>query len=492
MLNQLAATLRAWQPSIPVDQLAGRGIVIAAGGATVFTNAYVLVSVLRRTLHCRLPIEVWHLGATEMSASMAALLEELDVSVVDAAPLISKHGDGVRDGWQLKSFAMLWSRFAEVLLLDADQVPVYDPAACFDWPQYREIGTVFWPDVVDLLGSNPVWSALGLPSRTTRSMESGQVLIDKRKCLRALAMTVRLNTAADLLYQLIYGDKDSFLLGWELAGQPFAFVPHRPFRDDRVLVQRDFSGAPLFQHRTGAKWRYGGVQHAIENFIHQAACLDALERLRQRWSGRIFHLPDRTVAARRMEAELVAQGSFELAIDQDERLVITLQRFGEIAEGRALDRENWWCEETLSGPKLVLGRPEGSTYEFQPIGGGYWTGRRLRPPIVPASLTSPATATPRAETEGLADELVRAARLEGPDPDLTALANALRLLGRVEPSVIERLRHLLPTLPAASRLALQDMLGGLEAETADRRRDIRPDSGVLLTGYTRDIDDGAG
>ncbi|HVX81342.1 MAG TPA: hypothetical protein VHB23_08185, partial [Devosiaceae bacterium] len=134
-LGELAETLRRWQPDFSAERFSGRGIVIAAGGATVFTNAYVLVSVLRDTLGCALPIEVWHLGAAEMSPSMAALLGELGATVVDAGPLVAETGASVRDGWQLKPFAMLHSRFAEVLLLDADQVPIRDPAICFEWPE---------------------------------------------------------------------------------------------------------------------------------------------------------------------------------------------------------------------------------------------------------------------------------------------------------------------------------------------------------------------
>ncbi len=106
----------------------GRGIVICAGGARIFTNAYVLVSILRRTLKSSLPIEVWHLGEDEMSAAMRRLLEELDVTVVDAARRLASNPANIRDGWQLKPYALMWSAFEEVLLLDADQVPLVDPA----------------------------------------------------------------------------------------------------------------------------------------------------------------------------------------------------------------------------------------------------------------------------------------------------------------------------------------------------------------------------
>src|SRR5688572_16493888 len=203
-LLALAQSLREWHPTLPEGRFAGRGIVIVAGGASVFTNAYVLVSVLRGTLQCKLPIEVWHFGPEEMSPAMAALLAEFDVALIDAQPIIAAHDARIKDGWQLKPFALQWSSFAEVLLLDADQVPVTDPAAVFDWPEFRSAGAVFWPDTHELLPGNPVWAELGLPPRQTIAFESGQVLVDKRRHWRALSITVRLNEEAERLYRLIY------------------------------------------------------------------------------------------------------------------------------------------------------------------------------------------------------------------------------------------------------------------------------------------------
>ena len=81
---------------------------------------------------------------------MRALLEELDVELIDAHAVQATHPGSIADGWQLKPYAILHSCFQEVLLLDADQVPVRDPAEVFRWPQYLETGALFWPDIVDL------------------------------------------------------------------------------------------------------------------------------------------------------------------------------------------------------------------------------------------------------------------------------------------------------------------------------------------------------
>lgn len=44
-------------------------------------------------------------------------------------------------------FGVLCRRFKEVLLLDADVVPMRDPAYLFDDPQYRKDGNYFWGDI---------------------------------------------------------------------------------------------------------------------------------------------------------------------------------------------------------------------------------------------------------------------------------------------------------------------------------------------------------
>ena len=100
-LRALVEGLKNWHPVYPASRFKGRGIVVCAGGVNLFTNAYVLIWVLRKTLGCTLPIEVWHFGPEEMSLSMASLLAELDAQVVNALPLIAAAGSRTVDGWQL-------------------------------------------------------------------------------------------------------------------------------------------------------------------------------------------------------------------------------------------------------------------------------------------------------------------------------------------------------------------------------------------------------
>ena len=68
----------AQKPPYAARRFRGRGIVICAGGAKNFPCAWVAVKMLRY-LGCTLPIELWHLGAREMTPAMRALTAPLGV-----------------------------------------------------------------------------------------------------------------------------------------------------------------------------------------------------------------------------------------------------------------------------------------------------------------------------------------------------------------------------------------------------------------------------
>lgn len=44
-------------------------------------------------------------------------------------------------------WVLSWCRFKEVLMLDADVVPMRDPSYMFDAPEYRKNGNYFWGDI---------------------------------------------------------------------------------------------------------------------------------------------------------------------------------------------------------------------------------------------------------------------------------------------------------------------------------------------------------
>ena len=55
--------------------MAGRGILIAAGGAIPLTNTYVALHMLRHVHNCSLPVQIYYNGTSEMDAGTKSLLE---------------------------------------------------------------------------------------------------------------------------------------------------------------------------------------------------------------------------------------------------------------------------------------------------------------------------------------------------------------------------------------------------------------------------------
>ena len=113
-----------------------------------------------------------------------------------------------------------------VLLLDADNFAAVDPQYLFDTPEYRETGAIFWPDIGRIVRASPAWSVFGVPYRDEPEFETGQILVDKAKCWKALCLTKYYNDYSDFYYQYVYGDKETFHFAFHRVGQPYAMTRH--------------------------------------------------------------------------------------------------------------------------------------------------------------------------------------------------------------------------------------------------------------------------
>ncbi len=284
----------------PAHRFQGRGIVTCAGGPRYFTCAWVLIRVLRDVLKTKLPIQLWHRGAAEIDPRMRALLERHKVEVVNACAIGSQPPPSHR--WALKPFAILHSRFQEVLFLDADNVPVLDPARLFAAPPYRETGAIFWPDLKPIPAESPIWEICRVPYRDEPSFESGQIVLDKARCWKALLLTMHMNERADFYYQHVLGDKDTFHMAWRFLAQPYSMAPYPPQLIEAaeadslvgyigpVLGQRDFDGRVILQHRNWPKFILFGINLRYPGFVHEEECLEFLDELGRLWNGRVATL----------------------------------------------------------------------------------------------------------------------------------------------------------------------------------------------------------
>jgi hypothetical protein len=265
-------------PPFPNDRFSGRGIVICGGGLTYFPPAWVCIRLLRH-LGCTLPIELWQTTSSELTDEWRALVEAQGVRCVDAGEVRLRHPARTLGGWQLKPYSLLHCPFEQALLLDADNVPVRDPTFLFDSPPFRRTGAVFWPDMSSFPPDDPVWRICGVPYRDEPQFESGQVLVDKRLCWRALHLTTHLNDHSDFYYGHMYGDKDTFHMAWRMLDQEYAMVPRAPRWLPHTMCQHDFEGELLFQHRHRAKWRLGRPNPRIKGFRMEKFCRAALAEL---------------------------------------------------------------------------------------------------------------------------------------------------------------------------------------------------------------------
>jgi ADP-heptose:LPS heptosyltransferase len=270
----------------PAELYQGRGIVIAGGGVRYFTCAWVCIKMLRR-LGCRLPIEFWHLGDSEMDRERRSLLADLDVKCVDAHKVREEKPCRTLGGWELKPYAILHSAFREVLFLDADNVPVRNPEFLFEDPAFRKTGALFWPDfeLANQAKAAPIWKSCGLRAPREPEFETGQMLFDKQRCSRALRLALWFNEHSDFYYRHLHGDKETFHLAFRKLKQPYSLVPHPVHSLAGTMCQHDLEGRRLFQHRNRDKWDLLLHNRQVPGFRFEKECRQHLVDLRRRWDG---------------------------------------------------------------------------------------------------------------------------------------------------------------------------------------------------------------
>jgi hypothetical protein len=265
----------------------GRGIVVSGGGARYFVSAWVCFNMLRR-LGCSLPMQLWYLGEKEMDEQMKKLLEPLGVECVDALKLRRKFPARILRGWELKPYSMIHSPFREVLLLDADNVPVVNPAFLFNTPEYRATGAIFWPDFMRGADkrNNAMWRTFGIKRPAELEFESGQIVIDKERCWKAMCLAMWINENSDFFYRHIHGDKETFHLAFCKLKTAYSLVPTPIDPLDGVMCQHDFQGRRIFQHRNGEKWDLI-FNKRIKGFLLEKACRGYVDDLNRVWQGRL-------------------------------------------------------------------------------------------------------------------------------------------------------------------------------------------------------------
>jgi ADP-heptose:LPS heptosyltransferase len=321
-LHNAGSACERFIQSIPLypARYQGRGIVICGGGVSYFTNAWVCINMLR-SLGCRLPVQVWHLGWKEMDANMEALLAPLGVECINAQTIKKKFPVRILHGWELKPYAILHSSFQEVLLLDADNVPVVNPEFLFDTPQFRDKGAIFWPDYgqCDSSKAAPIWRSCGMRQPNEPEFESGQIVVDKKRCWSALNLCMWFNENSDFYYQFLHGDKETFHLAFRKLKRAYALVQQPIHTLEATMCQHDFRRRRIFQHRNMDKWDLFQRNKHVQDFWFEKECRDFLTHLGLVWDGGLGRvIKDKTktgthpkLNAKRLKFEAVIISSVE-------------------------------------------------------------------------------------------------------------------------------------------------------------------------------------
>lgn len=286
-----AADFIAAIPPYPEGRFSGRGIVICANGPIYFTSAYIAIRLLRDH-GCTLPVELWHLGQHEVSAPMQALMDGLGVEFVDASEVRKHYHCRVLNGWEIKSFAILHSRFEEVLLIDADNLPLRDPSDLFEAHQYRAYGAVMWPDIFCIPQDRDMWRVAGIewPGSGLPSCESGQLLFNKGICWEELNLAWWYNDNSDFWYRYHHGDTATWPNAFLKTGREWYQIDALAvgIRFNDLFLQNDFNNAPLFQHQR--KWDIRNPPDG-RDIIHRDLCEGFFWDLRKRWDGTVSDAP---------------------------------------------------------------------------------------------------------------------------------------------------------------------------------------------------------
>ncbi|KAE9078239.1 hypothetical protein PF010_g23202 [Phytophthora fragariae] len=157
-----AFTDRLWRETQRFDPDAPRGIVLPLFDDIALLGLSLLLQL--RRLQVSLPVEVPHCG--DLSQKLQTAMQERDplVRFYDVCELAAEAAVETENGrrplfcvdlehchhkfrsFDIKVLALVYSRFEQVMLLDADTLFFQSPASLWDTTKYQETGTLFFND----------------------------------------------------------------------------------------------------------------------------------------------------------------------------------------------------------------------------------------------------------------------------------------------------------------------------------------------------------
>ncbi|KAJ9126143.1 hypothetical protein QFC24_002416 [Naganishia onofrii] len=184
-----------------------RGIILTGGEGSTLKRMQIQLDMLRNVLKCTLPIELYHFpDEMQDPETRKFFVDNFDVELKTAVGQMAKVG--ATSNPDIKNAAFITSDFTEFVYMDSDNIPLVDPAVHFDSVEYKEGGSVFWPDLYK---------------------DHRQVIFDKRGNdglnLAVLHLANHMITNPDMYGFLGYGDKDLFRYSFYALGLPYQQAP---------------------------------------------------------------------------------------------------------------------------------------------------------------------------------------------------------------------------------------------------------------------------
>ena len=220
------------------DSFDEKGIVITAGNDH-FQYAYLLIKTLREVINCTLPIELVYGREDDLSISKREIIHKFEnVRCVDLSTRADIESLKGVHGWWYKSYAVLLSRFNEVIFIDADVILMVDPLVLFQHENYIQYKHLLYTDRRISFGNNMDYKKLKQiflhPSlnlidtgiwneTTTHQAESGILVYDKRDPMMFLSLL----STCNLNSEPMIGQVSEFFYGISPSIINFKFILNR-------------------------------------------------------------------------------------------------------------------------------------------------------------------------------------------------------------------------------------------------------------------------
>ena len=229
----------------------GQGIVVVAGHPRSIMRLKVTLRALIE-LGSTLPVEVHYYGDELSPASqqeLIALYDPLNTGtrlhfndLSDSNQILeSSYNKKIHINYNLKTAALINSRFLEPLLLDSDNIPAIDPRTLWASETYKEYGSVFWPDFSRTRPEHPAWAITNTYCRKDEyEFESGQVLVDKRRFFYHLQLAAWWNEQK-YWNDILLGDKDTFRFAWHALKTAYG-TPYKSITSVGFVAEQEYYG----------------------------------------------------------------------------------------------------------------------------------------------------------------------------------------------------------------------------------------------------------